>query len=149
MAGNGVPQFCKNGNLGVPVTPSAANTNGQGAGTLGTNIFNFFTAGADGSYVEYVRLIPTATAPTTTTATVARIYWSTVGPTGTTTAADTHLLAEVALPAVAADNAGTAVNPIDVPLGFRLPAGAFLHVTNHAAPAANTGWKTMAIAGDY
>lgn len=149
MAGNATPQFCKNGSLGTPVVVTAANTNGQGAGTIATDIFLFFTADAtNGSFVEYVRLNPTATTPTATGATVARIFWSTQ-TSGSTTNANTHLIAEVALPITSADNASTATNPIDVPINFRLPAGATLLVTNHAAPTANTGWKTMAVAGDY
>ncbi|MDB4997486.1 MAG: hypothetical protein JWM74_4918 [Myxococcaceae bacterium] len=146
---NAVPAFCKNGNLGTPVSPTAANTNGQGVGTIGTDIFKFFDADAtNGSLVEYVRFNPTATTPTNTTATVARIFWSTQ-TSGATTSANTHLIAEVALPISAADNASTPVNSIDVPINFRLPAGAALLVTNHAAPAANTGWKTMGVGGDF
>lgn len=149
MAGNATPQFCKNGTLGTPVVPSAANTDGSGVGTIGTNIFLFLTADAtNGSFVESVQLTPQATTPTSTTASVARIFASSQ-TAGATTSANTHLLAEVVLPNVSAGNALVANNPISVPLGMRLPPGWALLVTNHAAPAANTGWKTMAIAGDY
>jgi hypothetical protein len=59
------------------------------------------------------------------------------------------LIAEVALPATAADNASTAVNPIEVGLNFRLPADWTILLTNHAAPASNTAWRGVAVGGDY
>lgn len=148
MAGNTNPQFTKQGNIDS-VLVTAANTSSQGGGTVATDIFKAFTADAtNGSFVETVRFIPTATAPTTTTATVGRVFISSVG-SGATTSANTFLVAEVTLPAVAADNASAAVYPIDVPVNARLEAGQFILVTNHAAPAANTAWRALVIGGDY
>lgn len=148
MAGNTNPQFTKQGNIDS-VLVTAANTSSQGGGTIATDIFKAFTADAtNGSFVETVRLIPTATAPTTTTATVARVFISTQ-TSGATTNANTFLVAEVTLPAVNADNASAAVYPIDVPLNMRLEAGMTILVTNHAAPAANTAWRALVIGGDY
>ena len=148
MAGNSTPQFTKNGAISS-VLVTAANTSSQGGGTIGTDTFLAFTANAtNGSYVDYVRLIATATAPTTTTATVARIYASSVA-SGSITSANTYLLAEVTLPATAADSASLAIAPYDVPIGFRLPAGWTILVMNHAAPAANSAWRAIVIAGDY
>lgn len=148
MPGNATPQFTKNGVLGS-VLVTAANTSSQGGGTIATNIFLALTADAsNGTFVEYVRWIATATAPTTTTATVGRVFASSV-TSGATTSANTILLAEVPLPATAADNASTAVNQIDVTINCRLPAGWTILVTNHAAPAANTNWRATAIGGDY
>lgn len=149
MAHNAVPAFCKNGTLGTPVAVAAANTSSQGGGTIGTDIYLALTADAtNGTLVEYVRFSAAATTPTTTTATVARVFASSQ-TSGATTSANTHLLAEVALPATAADNTATAQNTIDVPLNIRLPEGWTILVTNHAAPAANTHWKAICIAGDY
>ncbi len=148
MAGNTNPQFTKAGEFNS-VLVTAANTSSQGGGTVATDIFKAFTADAtNGSFVETVRFIPTATAPTTTTATVGRVFISSV-TSGSTTSSNTFLLAEVTLPAVAADNASTAVYPIDVPINFRLPAGYTILVTNHAAPAANTAWRVDVISGSY
>lgn len=148
MAGNGIPQFTKNGAIGS-VLVTAANTSSQGGGTIATNIFKAFTADAtSGSFVEYVRFSATATAPTTTTATVARVFVSSIA-SGATTSADTYLVAEMALPATAADNASTAVNPFDIAINMRLPAGWTILVTNHAAPAANTAWRLLVVGGDY
>lgn len=148
MPGNTDPIFTKNGKInGVLVT--AANTSSQGGGTIGTDIFLAFTADAtNGSFVQRVRLIPTATTPTATTATVARIFLSSV-TSGATTSANTHLWDELTLPSVNADNASAAVPEFDIMLGFALPPGWTILVTNHAAPAANTAWKAVVVAGDY
>lgn len=130
------------------VAVTAANTSSQGGGTIGTDIFLAYTAGPDGAYVAKVLFRATATTPTTTTATVARIFWSTQA-SGATTNANTHLIGEVALPAVGADNATTPAPPVEVPLNLPLPANATILITNHAAPAANTQWKATVFAGDY
>lgn len=148
-AANTAPQFTKNGTLGfVPIT--AANTKSDGAGTIGTDIFKAFTADStNGSFVEYVRFNPTATAAnTTTTATVGRVFASSQ-TTGATTSANTIMLAEVALPSVSADSSTVANNPIDVPLNIRLPAGYTILVTCHSAPAASTAWTATAVGGDF
>ena len=148
MAGNAIPQFCKNGVVGS-VLSTAANTSSQGGGTIGTDIWKAFTADAtNGSFVEFVRFIATATAPTSTTATVGRVFISSV-TSGATTSANTYLIAEMALPVTAADNATTAVNPLDIAINLRVPAGYTILMTTHAAPAANTAWRLDVIGGDY
>lgn len=148
MAGNTNPQFPKNGDI-KSVLITAANTSSQGGGAIGTDIFLAFTADAtNGSWVDTLRFFPTATTPTTMTATVLRVFISTQA-SGATTSANTYLWDEVTSPAVGADNASTAAYPIDVPLGFRLPPGGTILVTSHAAPAANTAWRATVIGGDY
>ena len=149
MAGNAIPQFTKNGVVGS-VTVTAANTKSDGAGTIGTDIFLAATADAtNGTFVEYVRLIPTATAAgTATTATVGRIFIS-QQTSGSTTSSNTFLFAEVSLAAQTADSTSTGVTPLDVPMNLRLPAGYTILVTNHATPAANTAWRALVIGGDY
>lgn len=145
---NTAPNFTKDGVIGS-ARITAANTSSAGGGTIGTDIFRLLTADAtSGTFIEFVRCIPIATTPTTTTATVLRLFASSV-TAGATTNADTFLIAEVALPASAADNTATAVNPIDIPLNFRLPASWTLLATNHAAPAANSNWIATAIGGNY
>lgn len=147
MAGNTAPQFTEEGVIGS-VLSTAANTSSTGSGTIGVDMFLVVTAGPDGAVIEYVRVIPVATTPTTTTATVGRLFASSQAA-GPTTSANTFLLAEIALPAVGADNATTPIQPIDVPLNFRLPAGWTLLFSNHAAPAANSNWRATAIGGNY
>jgi hypothetical protein len=153
VQGNTSPQFTKNAN-NQSVAVTAANTSSEGGGTVGTNIFLLFTPGANDSFVDFVRLIATASAAaSSTTQTVARIYRSTVN-SGTTTSANTFLIAEVALPSVSADNSTLAVNAIDVPIGMRLSGSSgavpeYLLITNHAAPAASTEWVATAVGADY
>lgn len=148
MAGNATPQFTKNGNVGA-VAITAANTKSDGAGTIGTDIFKAFTAGADGAYVDFVRFMAYATtAATTTTATVGRVFISSQ-TSGATTVSNTWLVGEVPLPAVSADATTTAVNAIDFPLGFRIPAGYTILVTTHHTPAASSGQLATVFGGDY
>ena len=148
MPANSDPMFIRIGkNSSVLVT--AANTSSQGGGTVGTDIFLAFTADAtNGSFVRRVDWIPTATTPTTTTATVGRVFLSSVA-SGATTSANTRLIAEVALPATPADNTTGAVFPTSVQLDLVLAAGETILVTNHAAPAASTAWRANVFGGDY
>lgn len=149
MSANANPRFPQKANLGTPVPITAANTKSDGAGTIGTDIFLALTAGADGSLVEYVRFNPTASvAATTTNATTARVFWSTA-VSGAVTSANTHLIGEVNLPASSADHSTNPTNPIDLPVQMWIPANATILVTNHVAPAANTAWKAMVVAGDF
>lgn len=149
MAHNAVPAFTKNGVIGA-ARLTAANTSSAGDGTIGTNIFKLLTADAtNGTYVEVVRCTATSsTANNSVAATVVRVFGSSV-TSGATTNANTFLVAEATLPATTAASSSTASNPIDIPLGFRLPAGWALHATVAAAPAANAAWVAMAIGGDY
>ena len=148
MPANTSPIFSKNGAI-ESVLITAANTSSQGGGTIGTDIFKSFSADAtNGSFVQRVRFIPTATTPTTTTATVGRVFISSV-TSGATTSANTFLVGEITLPAIAADNASTGVIWFDVMLGFAIDPSFTVLVTNHAAPAANTAWRAVVVAGDY
>lgn len=75
MAANSNPKFTKNGRVSS-VLVTALNASSQGGGTVATDMFLAFAADAtNGSFVERVRLIPTATVATTTTATVARVLF--------------------------------------------------------------------------
>jgi hypothetical protein len=127
---------------------TAANTSSQGGGTIGTDIFLVKTAGAGGSFIQSVRFAPTATTPTSTTATVARVYASTVS-SGATTNANTFLIGEITLPTIASDSASLAAPVIDLPLNKSIPSGWNILVTNHSAPAASTAWVATCFSGDY
>lgn len=148
MAQNTAPVFSLTPNVkGVAAT--AANTVGDGGGTIGTDIFLAFTAGANGSWVSHLRLQAVASvAATSTTNTVLRVFVSSVG-SGATTNANTFCIAEVNLPAVSADHSTAPTNSLDIPLKFALASGWFIHITNHAAPAANTRWHATCFGGDY
>lgn len=153
VVGNVQPQFTKQANIGT-VAVTAANASSEGGGTVGTSIFLAFTPGANDSYVDFLRWMPTSSAAgTATAATVGRIFISTLN-TGSTTSANTFLIHEDVLPGVTADSTSAANNPVDVALGFRINgSGAttpmYLLVTNHAAPNASTQWVAVTFAGDY
>lgn len=149
MAANTEPIFSKNGKIGS-VLVTAANTSSQGGGTIGTDIFLAFTADAtNGSFIRQVRFIVTATtANTASTATVGRVFISSV-TSGATTSANTFMIAEITLPSLTADSSTAGASYIDIPLGFPIPASYTILVTTHAAPAANSAWRAVVIAGDY
>lgn len=147
MAANTSPIYTLTPNINS-VLVTAAKADSSGAGTIATDLFKAFTAGANGSFIDRVRWMPVATTPTTMTATVGRVFISSV-TSGATTSANTYLWAEVVLPAVAADNASTNVSPIDIAFGFYINASYTILVANHAAPAASTNWRALVIGGDY
>jgi hypothetical protein len=148
MPGNVDPIWSRVGDIqGVGV--SAANTSSQGGGTIGTDIFKAFEADAtNGGYVREVRWsLGETTIATASTATVGRVFVSSV-TSGATTTTNTHLIAEVALASQTPSSTLPGV-PIVVPLDFALPPGYTILVTNHAAPAANTQWKAVVFGGKY
>lgn len=150
MPANTAPIFTLTANVGT-VNVTAANTKSDGTGTgVGTDIFKAFTAGSNGSFVQRVRFNPVATtAATTTTATIGRVFYSTTGSGATTGGTNTWLIAEVTLPSVSADSSTAPTNPIEVMVNAALPTGSFIHVTTHAAPAANSSWQATVFGGDY
>lgn len=149
-APNTTPRFTKQANTSPGVKVTAANTKSDGAGTVGTDIFKAFTADpTNGSFVDKILWMPCATAAaTSTTATTARVFLSSVG-SGATTDANTHLIGEISLPTQSADHSTNAVNPFPMPLGIQVPPGWFILVTNHIVPAANTFWKATVLGGDF
>lgn len=149
MPGNTLPIFTRQGLMsGIAVT--AANTRSDGVGTIATDIFLAFTADAtNGSFVESISIWPQASvAATATTATVARVFASSV-TSGATTATNTHPLGELALPSQSADSSTLAVYPLSLTLNLVLPPGWTILVTTHAAPAANTSQKAVVKGGVY
>ena len=150
MVANREPVFALKPNLGGGAA-TAANTAGDGGGTICTNIFDVFTSWAtDGSWVEKIRLMPVASvAATVMTATVCRVFVTAI-TSGPVTNANCFCIAEIALPAATADQTLVANNAVDVPLRMGLPAAWKILITNHAAPAANTRWQaTFPGSGDF
>ena len=98
---------------GVQLT--AANTKSDGTGTIGTDIFLLTTAGANGAWIGRIQFSASASvASTGTTATIARVFVSSVS-SGATTAANTWMIREVILPAVTAAHPTIPTPPIDFP----------------------------------
>jgi hypothetical protein len=151
---NTQPNFTNSANISA-VAVTAGSTNSEAPGTIGTGCFLAFTPGANDSFLDLLRWMPTAnTAATSTTATVGRVFLSTIS-SGATSSSNTFLIYEVVLPSVSADSSSAANNPIDVPLQFRIPGsnagvGAmYLLVSNHVAPAANSQWIAITFASNY
>lgn len=150
MPPNVDPIYTDTPDVGPPVAITAGLTRSDGTGTIGTDIFKVFTAGADGSWISKVRFsLVASAAATTTTATVARVYLSSQSSGATTGGTNTWLLQEVALPSASAAHSTNPTNPIEVPLNFAIPTGHTILVSTHASPAANTSVHAVAIGGDY
>lgn len=137
-------------NVGAVQFGSAALTKSDGSATaIGTDIFKALTAGANGAYVEKIRLSPVATvAATATSGTVHRIYVSSV-TSGATTNANTFLIAEVAASSQTADQTTSATFYIELPLNIKLNANWTLLVSTHIINAANTNWTAVAFGMDF
>lgn len=151
MAANTAPIFTDVPLVGAGVWTSSltANTKSDGAGTIGTDMVKLLTAGADGSFINRIRLSPAAsTAATSTTASVAKFYISTVS-TGATTRDNTFPFAEVSVASQSADNATTGVTYFEVPCGFYIPTGYYIHFSMHHAAAANSSWTAIVFGGNY
>ena len=149
MAANTSPIYSLTPNISG-IAPTAANTNSDGTGTIGTNIFKAYTAGSNGSYVSVIRWSAVGTAAATnTTATVGRIFFSSLTSGTTSPGNNTFLVAEYSLAVQSTDHATNATFFIEVPINKALPNGWTVLVTNHAAPAANTAWQAVVYGGDY
>jgi hypothetical protein len=149
MPANTAPIFSLVPNVdSVSITTASANTSSAGGGTVGTDIFKLFTAGANGSFLQRIRFMSVASAPTSSVATTLRIFISTVG-SGSTTAADTFLIGEISVGVVASDAATAATNFYDFILNMAIPSGMFIHVSQHVAQTTNQNWVATAIGGDY
>jgi hypothetical protein len=151
MAANTAPIFTAVPDFGGNVWTSSttANTRSDGVGTIGTDMLLLYTSGAEGSFLNKIRLQPVAlVAATATTATVARLYISTV-TSGATTASNTRCIGEIALPTQTAAQTTTATNFVELPLGFAIPTGYTVLMSMHHAAASNTAWQASMFAGDY
>lgn len=151
MPANVAPIYTLTPKIGraIWVAATTANTTNGGVGTIGTNMLLCFTAGANGAFITKIRLCPIGlVAATATTATVGRVYISTIA-SGATTNADTQLWAEVACPAQTAAQTTTATSYIEIPFGIAIAPNETILFSMHHAAAANTGWDITVVGGDY
>ena len=148
MAANTSPIYSLTPKITGTVVTSA-NATSDGSGSVGSSLYVVYTAGTNGSYVSVIRWSATANSPTTTTATVGRLFLTTVTSGQTNPGNNIWLFAEYALAAQAASNASTSTFFIEVPVYKALPAGMLIVASTHASPAANTGWQVVAYGGDY
>ena len=148
MTANKQPIYTSVPDIGFVVI-GAQNTKSDGTGTIGTDLWKAFTAGANGSYISKIRLNPTASvAASALAATVVRVFLSSQ-TSGATTTANTFLVGEYALGAQTADQTTTATFPIDIPMGFAIPANWTVLCSTHIVNNANTAWVAAVYGGDY
>lgn len=151
MTAGTTPIFTLTPNIGRATwsNSTTANTKNDGTGTIGTDILKAYTAGVNGAFISKVRLVPCgSTASTLTTATVARVYISSI-TSSTTTNTDTYRWDEVVCAAQTTDQATVGTSIIEIPFGIAIPAGYTILFSMHAAAAANTVWQCHVIANDY
>lgn len=153
MAANTNPTFTLTPNTGrvsIPTTNAQVKSDGTSAGSGTDLMYLAFTVGAFGSLVDSIRFFSVAnTAATTGVATVLRAYLSTVGTPGATTAANTFLIGEVSVPAVASSHSTNATNYYEIVLKKRYPTGTFILVSQHVAQTTNQNWIAIVDGGDY
>lgn len=129
------PQYTTTPNISAD-TETTANNVYDGTGTVGT----CFTAGANGSYVGFIKLKPLGT----NVASVAR-FWVNNGLTNAT-AANNYLVAEITLTATTAV-ANAALTEIVVPLNMAIEAGYKINFAIGTTVA--SGWQATVVGGDY
>lgn len=151
MSANTEPIFSGVPNVGrvkIPTVVACTRSDGTAAAAIGTDMYVAFTSGANGSFVQRIRFIPTASANTNTVATTLRVFLSTVN-TGFGTTANVSLLAEISVPIISADNSTNAVNYYEIPLNIAIPSGHYILVTQHVAQTTNVQWQAIVFGGDY
>lgn len=152
MPANTSPIFALTPNVGsVKITTTAAlvRSDGSAANAIGTDQFLAFTAGANGSYIQRVRFIPVASAAAVNSvATTLRVFLSSVN-TGTPTAANTDLLAEISVPIISTSNSTNAVTYYEIPLNIAIPTAHYILVSQHIAQTTNQSWQAVVFGGDY
>jgi len=151
MPANFNPIYTLTPNVGVgKITQTAALVSSHGVGVVDTSLFVAFTAGANGSFVQRIRFNAIASAAAVNTvATTLRVFLSSVN-TGTTTSANTSLLAEVSVPGtLSTSNSTNSTLYYDVPLNIAIPTGRYILISQHVAQTANQQWQGTAFGGDY
>jgi hypothetical protein len=153
MAQNTQPIFTLVPNVGnvlIPTTNAQVKSDGTSAGSGADLMYKIFTSGANGSFIDRIRFFSVAnTAATTGVATVLRAYLSTISSPGATSTSDTYLLGAVSVPAISSSNSVNATNYYEIVLGFTIPTGRYIHVSQHVAQTTNQAWMAMALGGDY
>ena len=115
---------------------TTANTAKDGTGT----VLTVFTAGANGSYIQRLRVRPSGTAVQT----VLRLFINNGG--ANSTPANNILFDEITIPATTVSET-TAQSSFEIPLNFAIQAGYKLNVTIGTSVAA--GLYVSVIGGDY
>ena len=152
MPANTSPIFSLTPNVSsVKITTTAAlvRSDGSAANAIGTDQFLAWTSGANGSYLQRVRFNTVASAAAVTSvATTLRVYLSSVS-SGTPTASNTSLLAEISVPAISSSHSTNATNYYEIPFNMAIPTGRYILVSQHVAQTTNQSWLATVFGGDY
>lgn len=150
MPANTSPIYTLTPKIGLATwtSSSTANTASDGSGTIGTNMLLAFTAGSQGSFIQRIRICPCATTSSTLTATVARVFISSI-TSGATTNANTTRFDEIAFASTSVDQTTSATAFQEIPCGFALTPNWTILVSMSATAAANTLFQFTVLAGDY
>lgn len=152
MPANTTPIFSLTPNVSsVKITTTAAlvRSDGSAPNAIGTDQFLAFTTGANGSFIQRVRFIPVSSAAAVNSvATTLRVFLSSVN-TGTPTASNTNLLAEISVPLISVANSTNAVTYYEIPLNIQVPSGRYILVSQHVAQTTNQSWQATVFGGDY
>jgi hypothetical protein len=152
MAANTSPIFGLTPHIGsVLINSTSSYTASAGTGIIGTQIFNAFTAGSNGSFIQKVRFMTVAyTSSYSSVASTLRLFYSTTG-SGTGSISNTYLLGELSVPAISVSSTVNATNFYDYPVNFAIPSGSYLHVAQHLSQSVATGswWNALVIGSDY
>lgn len=142
MAANTNPIYSRTADIQWITGITAANTNADL--TAGTSYLVFTADATEGGFVREVRI--KANPANNTAATVARL-WMNNGST-LATAANSTLIAELAIPATTASN--TVAQPdFSIPVNMALPAGYRLYLTLGTAPGGSGAFTAAGIGGKY
>lgn len=152
MPANINPIYSLTPNVGtVKITQNSAlvRSDGSAANAIGTDQFLAFTSGANGSFIQRVRFnVVASSAAVNSVATTLRVFLSSIN-TGTPTAANTNLLAEISVPIISAANSTGASSYYEIPFNIAIPTGHYILVSQHLAQTANQSWQAIVFGGDY
>jgi hypothetical protein len=146
MPANTNPIYALTPNIGMSpgITAALNATGGLTTGTVGTNVFLIFTAGANGSWVKQAICKPGTGA--NTAATVMRLWKNNGGAIGTRSTS--VLMKEMGIPATT--TSATLPQPDFVlPLNLRLKSGDLLYVTFGTAPGGSGDFDVSCEGADY
>jgi hypothetical protein len=150
MAANTQPIYSLTPKISGTEITTTNNTISDGTGSVGSSLAVVYSAGTNGSYVSVIRWSPVATAAgTNTTATVGRLFITSVTSGTTSPGTNIWLFAEYTLALQSADSSSAATYFIEIPVYKALPANWLIVASLHAVAANNTGWQVVAYGGDY
>ncbi len=158
MPPNTQPRFSLTPNVDGCVLPNAnavVTNDGVSTGTGNSIMYKALTVGANGSFIDSVRVYPVGTTSGGKTATASsfRVFVSTVNQDNAspaaTTAANTQLLCEGSIAASGTNSTTAATSYFDIPIQRPVQAGKYILVCQGQGQTANVQLSVMVFAGNY